>query len=220
MATGDTGDFVARLQGVLPARWFPVGGPLITAVLTGLASTLSIIYSQIACVITQSRVGTATDVWLDGISQDFNNGALPRLIAEGDTAFRARIKANFFAPQTTRAGISQAVTALGCPTPVYFQPSDGKRTQAATASPLATALLERTADITLPFSYFITVRRKPGGGIAGVNGYAGTIGGYGAGAVEYADLSMIAGEVTDQNIQNAVAGATAEGVTPWLNITN
>src|ERR1700727_986655 len=101
MATGDQSDMLARLKAVLPSGWFPlsvVGQPSNTPILDGLLSgpawALSWVYTLIEYANDQTRIATATDVWLDLAALDYFGGNLTRNPGESDSAFSARIRAN------------------------------------------------------------------------------------------------------------------------------
>jgi hypothetical protein len=68
--TGDTNDMLARLKMVLPARWFADATPILDAVLTGLANAWSQLYGLLATVKLQTRLATASGVFLDIAAKD------------------------------------------------------------------------------------------------------------------------------------------------------
>ena len=119
-------DFPGRMRALLPRKWFPdtapgaaSSTPYLDVALNGMGWGWQQIYDGITYIRTQSRIATATDVWLDLISLDFFNGALPRIAGELDASFRARIKAKLFTPTATRSAITQSVAAAtGRPTVV------------------------------------------------------------------------------------------------------
>lgn len=135
MATGDQADFVRRLKAVLPNGWFPPESdttetPVLTAILSGPAWSASWLYSLIGYAKNQTRIKTATDVWLDIISQDYFGDGLPRLPGETDGAFSARIIANLLLPANTRSAILAAVESVtGNPARMIepWQPNDNAR---------------------------------------------------------------------------------------------
>jgi hypothetical protein len=69
--TGDQQDMLSRLRTVLPMRWFPDDAPILTGLLSGLASAWSWAHDLLQCVTAQTRIATATDIWLDIIAQDY-----------------------------------------------------------------------------------------------------------------------------------------------------
>jgi hypothetical protein len=74
--------------------------------------------------------------------------------------------------------------------------------------------------LCLPFQCFVTAYRPPGSGIATVDGWGGNTGGYGQGAIEYASLAMIQGQMTDDDIYSAVAGVLPVAAIAWTRISN
>ncbi len=81
--------------------------------------------------------------------------------------------------------------------------------------------------LNYPDQFFVTAFRPLGGGVPSVAGlaaatYPGTStpmpGGYGAGVIEYASLSIIQGNVTDADIYSAIDRCVAAGVTAWTQI--
>src|ERR1700734_1385135 len=98
---GDKDDMVTRLQAVLPTRWFPDDAPILVGMLSGLASTWVWAYDLLRYVTTQTRILTATDIWLDIVSQDFFGTSLPRVSGQSDDAFRGRIRRELFRERGT-----------------------------------------------------------------------------------------------------------------------
>ena len=84
--TGDQQDMMARLRTVLPTRWFPDSAPVLDGLLSGLASGWSWAYQQLQYVKAQTRIATATDVWLDIIANDYFGS---RLATTGRTERRS-----------------------------------------------------------------------------------------------------------------------------------
>jgi hypothetical protein len=247
LATGDGDDFTGRLLGVLPLGWFPSAAPILTAVLSGFAAGWAYIWQLLTYAILQTRVATATDEWLDGISRDFNGGLLPRLTNEQDAAFSARIRANFFAPKNTKAAVVAALVNLTGRTPVIVQPANTGDTGGYTSlthphrgGGVGYCVAGAYGSLLLPFQEFITAFRPSGGGIANITGWgtlpisttgAGTGGAYATvngtgymggqvGAIAYATLSQVQGQVTDADIQSAVVNTIPAGNVAWLRITN
>lgn len=128
MATGDQADIVSRLQRWLPQGWFPnTTGTRIFALLSGFASLLSTIYGMVSYTKLQTRIATATDGFLDLISQDYLGQNLPKLPGETDQAFSKRIRANIFLAANTRTAIQKALQIVtGAPVRMIepWQPND------------------------------------------------------------------------------------------------
>lgn len=116
-------DILARLQKWLPDGWFPRNiGTRIFAMLAGMAAPLSMVLAQLTYTKLQTRVRSATDGFLDMISYDYFGGALPRLNAEVDDAFRARIMARLIQSSVTRDGMISTLTTLTGRVPRVFEP--------------------------------------------------------------------------------------------------
>lgn len=122
MAKGDQQDIFSRLKAQFPKSWFRQS-PNFDATLQGPAWALSSIYAQITYAALQTRIATATDGYLDLISNDFFGTSLPRLTNESDGDFRARILANLFVKGPTRGNMSAVLTLVTGRTPDIFEPS-------------------------------------------------------------------------------------------------
>jgi hypothetical protein len=72
----------------------------------------------------------------------------------------------------------------------------------------------------LPFQCFITAYRPAAAGIATITGWGGAAGGYGQGAIEYASMEMVQGQVTDEDIYQAVADVLPVAAIGWTRIIN
>ena len=121
--TGDQQDMMARLRAVLPTRWFPDSAPVLDGLLSGLASGWSWAYQQLQYVKAQTRIATATDVWLDIIANDFFGGRLARRVGQSDGAFRDRIQRELFRERGTRGAIIAVLHDLTGRAPLVFEPA-------------------------------------------------------------------------------------------------
>src|SRR5579885_2397973 len=110
MAVGDQSDMLARIKAVLPRTWFPDTTPVLDALLSGLGATWSWLYGFLQYVSAQTRIKTASDVFLDIIAKDFFGNALPRKKGEPDFAYRSRIFRNLPSPKATRAALANLLT--------------------------------------------------------------------------------------------------------------
>jgi hypothetical protein len=223
--TGDIQDFVFRLRSVLPTRWFPDDSPILDTVLTGLASGWSGIFDALTYVKAQARVATATDVWLDVIVRDYFGPSGLQRNGQPDDTFRRRILAELLRERATRHALCCILQDLTGRTPTIFEPANpadtggyGGITNAVTG--LAYAAAGGWGSLGLPFQAFVTAYRPTGAGIAAVCGWGGPTGGYGGGTIEYASLSMIVGQVTDQDINRAIASVTPVAAICWTRISS
>jgi hypothetical protein len=101
MATGDILNLYQRLKENLPP-WFGNNSPNLDALMLGLATTDNYIYQLIQDAQLQTRIHTATGMYLDLASLDFFGGKLPRRPNENDDSYRNRILANLFQERATR----------------------------------------------------------------------------------------------------------------------
>jgi hypothetical protein len=230
MATGDQVDMLGRLKAVLPGRWFGSETPILDGILSGFAWALAWMFALIQGVSAQLRLLTATGVGLDIISADFFGATMQRKPGEADEGFRKRLKSALFLPRATRPAMVAALVALTGRAPRIFEPrrpadTGGWGHPGMTAGPgLAYGLAGGWGNLSLPAQVFITAYRPTGGGVANVAGYGGNgffrmPGGYGMGAIEYASLADVEGEVTDQDILDTINATRPAGTIAWTNIS-
>lgn len=221
---GDQYDMLGRLRAVLPTRWFPDNAPVLDGLLGGLASGWSWAYAQLQYVKIQTRIATATDVWLDIIAQDFFGARLARRFGQDDAAFRDKIKQELFRERGTRAAIIAALEDLTARAPNIFEPArsadtGGYSSLAGAGGGLAYGTAGGWGSLTLPHQCFITAYRPLGIGIASICGWNQVAGGYGSGIIEYTNLEMVQGQVTDREIYAAVADVLPVATIGWVRIT-
>lgn len=221
---GDQQDVVARLKAVLPAGWFPDSTPVLDALLQGMASGWSWAYGILGYVRSQARIGTATDVWLDVVAQDFFGSRLARK-GQSDSPFRDRIRREVMRERGTRAAIASVLTDLTGRQPLIFEPARPADTGAwgrksGPTTGLAYGRVGGWGSLTLPYQSFITAYRPAGSGIANVSGWGVARGGYGVGVTEYGQLAMTQAQVTDADIYTAVASVMPIAAVAWTRISN
>jgi hypothetical protein len=218
MATGDQNDMAARIKAVLPP-WFGAPSPILDALLAGIGAIWAFVYSLLAYVTLQTRIATATGIFLDMISLDFFGDDLPRNPGETDTAFRARIDQNILSPRATRAALSQAVLDLTGLAPVIFEPTRPADTGSYNQGGAGYGVAGGWGDLDLPFQCFVTAYRPRENGIANVAGWNGG-GGYGVGPIEYADLTLASLGISDADIDAAIAAVMPAASIAWTRISN
>jgi hypothetical protein len=221
---GDANDMIRRLLALLPLRWFPDTAPILAAVLSGLADGWAWLYTMLGYARLQTRIATATDTFLDLISQDFFAAALPRLFGESDSAFRARIRRNLLRPLATRGALIAELTSLTGRAPTVFEPARPADT-GAWGQALGYSTAGGWGSLMLPFQLFVTAFRPLGSGVPNVGGWghipAGPAGGgWNTGGIEYASLAMAQSQVTDADINSAIATTVPVAVTAWTRISN
>ena len=176
----------------------------------------------------QSRIATATDVFLDMIALDFFNGRIARKSGEPDAALSLRIRREILRPRNTRAAIVQVLTDLTGKVPIIFEPANATDTGGigftgmTVGSGLGIGIAGGIGSLALPYQAFITAYRSTGGGIPSVmgvylgSGWAG--GGVGIGAIEVGTLAMSQGQITDVDINAAITSVLPAATIAWVNI--
>ena len=219
MATGDQNDCFTRLKSLLPIGWFSDYTPVLDAILTGIASSMAFVYSLITYAKAQTRIATASDIFLDLISFDFFGYKLPRRTNEQDNPFRSRILATLLRERVTRNGMAAALIALTGRTPVIFEPGRIQDTGAYNMNTFGWGAAGGWGSLALPMQAFVTAYRPGGSGIPYVAGYGVTTGAFNtASQEEYASLSAIQGNVTDQDIYDVIDTVKAAGTIMWTRI--
>jgi hypothetical protein len=217
--TGDSPDMLARLKAVLPSRWFADETPVLDGVLTGLASAAAWAYGLLAAVRLAARIGTATGGFLDMIALDFFGTRITRRVDQGDASFRTRIEAELLRERGTRGAVISVLQDLTGRTPVVFEPMRPADTRGWGAA-LGYGAAGGWGSLLLPFQCFVTAYRAQGAGIATVAGWRAGAGGWGVGAIEYASLDMLQGQVTDADIDAAIAGVMPVAAIAWTRISD
>lgn len=222
--TGDAKDMKARLIALLPLRWFGDSIPVLSALLAGISDGLAWLYTMLVYVKLQTRISTATDTFLDLISQDFLGPNLPRRFGETDTAFRARIQRELLRPRASRGALISELVNLTGRTPVVFEPARPADT-GAWGLAFGYGSGGGWGSLMLPFQFFVTAYRPLGSGVPSVSGWGQFsegpfVGGWGSGAIEYASLALVQSQVTDADIDSAIATTSPVAVTAWTRISN
>lgn len=220
---GDQQDMVSRLKAVLPVRWFPDNTPVLDSLLNGLGWAWSSLYNLVQYVRVQARVVTAQDIWLDIAAQDYFGNRISRRIGQSDSQFRSVILRDLIRDRGTRAAVQQALSDLTGRPPAIFEPRNPSDTggyggSAGAGGGIAYGTAGGWGNLNLPFQFFITAYRSVGAGITSVAGWNVNMGGYGVGTTEYADLSMIQGQVTDTDINAAIVDVLPVAVIGWTRI--
>jgi hypothetical protein len=222
---GTRADLRHRLRALLPRPWFADSTPVLDGLLACLAAPWSWLYDLLQKVRAQTRLATATDSQLDGLSQDYLGPALPRRAQEPDGSFRPRLQREMLRERATRPALLAALTDLTGHTPLIFEPSRPADT-GAWGGPLGYGLAGGWGSLALPYQCFVTVFRPTGAGIASTGGWSGPAGwGYGqthqpAGALQYADLTLLTGEITDAEILATIKAVLPTATIAWTRIAS
>lgn len=225
--TGNSADIVSRVKRLIPNRWFKWVAPYRDAVLGGLADSAAWNYTLIGYAKAQTRLATAYGIWLDILAFDFLGGTLTR---DGllDDAFRAVIRATILQERVTRAGMLSAVTKVTGLTPIIFEPWNTGDTGAygnQAAGIIAGGQFGYGVgkggygSMNLPAQAFMQIYRLTPSGVPNVDGWTGTIGGYGVGAIEYVNSNTVLEGITDAVIYKVINLTKATGSVIWTLFT-
>ena len=224
---GDLTDVVFRLKAVLPKGWFSDQSPNLSIILTCLAVPLVWLYDQLDYVKAQTRIGSATDAWLDLAAQDYLGCRCYRKAGETDAVYRLRIKKALLARAATRLALTSNILDLVGSLPVIFEPgscqdagSYGAIGPGPSVQPcgLAYGVVGGWGSLQLPYQVFLTVKRPIIYGEAGLAGYGTGASGYGVGPSAYLDLAELPGYVTDEDIQARICSSLPVNAVAWLRI--
>jgi len=217
----DAATWTLRLRRLLPRGWFAEAGstPLLDGLLSGLGYAHAQLSSWIAFARTQTRLATASDIFLDGLAADFLGTRISRQDGESDDAFRARIRREILRPRGTRAALIEALEDLTGVVPLVVEPGCTTDTGGYRAGGVGYGSASAYGSMTLPYQCFATVYRPPGVMPAGVDGYGGSLGGYGVGALEYASSAAVIG-VEDAEIYDVIEATRPVATVVWVRLTN
>ncbi|MDE2103830.1 MAG: hypothetical protein KGL39_41720 [Patescibacteria group bacterium] len=228
MATGDQNDIQNRLTALTPNGWFPNGAsPILSALYAGCGNAIAAIYSLLAYVRNQTRIATATDGFLDLISQDFFGPNLPRGANQSDASYRAAIQLALFPQKATRAAVSNILQQLTGRTPIIiepFSPGDcGAYGSLANPNvPCGYNVAGRYGDLQIPYQAFVIAYRPAGAEtLPNIAGYNISTGAYSTPSQsDYVAASTALLNVSDAAIYAAVNNVRPVDSTIWVRISN
>jgi hypothetical protein len=211
---GDSSDMAGRMRALLPNGWFADDAPVLTGLLQGIGTAWSCIYFLIEFAIQQSRISTATGIFLDMISSDFFGSLLPRVDLEPDSLFLQRIKYELLRPRATREALILALQELTGRAPIIFEPRLTSDTGGYTLGGVGYNTAGGWGNISLPFQVFVTVYRPRGIGIA-------NIAGYGTGGIPvYGNSTMEPPQMTDAQIYSAIPPLLPAATVAWTRLSD
>jgi hypothetical protein len=219
MAVGDKEDILNRLLSQIPEKWFGTDHPLVNQTLSAYVNTAYFNYNdQYLYTKLQTRIKTATDVFLDMISKDFLGNLLPRRSDENDESFRNRILATILQLKATRRAMYNALYLLTGYPPTIFEPwRDGSYYN-------VNAFYGKSKYGSFNFAYqcFIDVYAGEYQGLVGYGGYDTDVMTYNTVNPNqknyYANESLGKVIVTDFDIYQLINLTKCEGTVCWTRI--
>ncbi len=218
--TGDASDMLARLKSVLPVRWFSGVTPVLDMVLGGFAWAWSELYSSLVFVKLQTRITTASGMFLDIAALDYCGTSLLRHAGEGDGAFSQRLRNNLMAPRATRAALTLLLENEFGRTPIIFEPMNATDTGGYNCYTLGYGARGGYGCVNIPFQFFVQAFRPNASPVSNAGGYNIGPGGFNISPLFYANINIIPGSVSDDDIYAATAAVLPVAVTAWVNISN
>lgn len=226
---GDQTDIAGRLRSVLPARWFGDATPVLDNLLNALATGWAYMFELLGYTQRQTRITSASDVWLDLVALDFFGPGLPRARGQSDQTFRPVVLRNILRSLGTRAALISAISDLTGRAPQVFEPRNttdtgGYGSLAVTGSILGGGcgycLKGGWGSLSLPYQCFVTAFRPHINGVANLSGWRMPMAGYGQGALEYVGADTAQGQIPDSEILAEIVRAVPVGVVVWTNISS
>lgn len=229
MTIGGFDDIILRFNDYL-VGWFGDSPSVVDSIIEGYAEVWAWFYIQYVYLRKQTRIKTATDVYLDLISSDFFGTELPRKNNESDGNFRIRILLNLFREKATREGMRKVLFDLTGFEPIIIEPYRPQDTGAYNvASTMGYNIAGRYSGAGLQYQAFIIVFRPI---LNGVGRFAGlNVTNHGYNVVQsptevnpvlnaYGSISLIESFVTDADIYHAVAITRMNSTRIWVKIVD
>jgi hypothetical protein len=230
-------DFLNRLKTILPVRWFESSAtlrdsptPVLDGLLSGPAAMYEVTNLHNDYVRLQTRITTATDIYLDIIAQDFCGNSVIRRLNEPDSAFSVRLKFYILREKVTRASIDAICYILTGHHPIIFEPRDPGDTggySSVVQVPLYVGggtgygVAGGYGSMILANQFFICVFRPSNiNRIPNADGWGGSIGGWGVGAIEWGSMKSFIPLATDEEIDAAIQDTVMCPNIAWMQIVD
>ena len=217
--TGTAADIVARVKRLIPKGWFSFAAPVRDALMGGASDAASWCYGLIGYAKLQTRLAWATGPWLDLYAYDFFQLNIRRSSTQNDAAFRARLQAELLRERVTRAGMMRAIKDLTGTAPTIIEPFNPGDCGAWDNGTFAWDTAGAWGDY-LPCQAFIIVTPPGLQGVPQVGGWDTGAAAWDGGATQWVDQSMIAGQVTTQNIYDTINHTKPIGSVAWVRVGN
>ena len=220
----DQQNILQRIKATLPTGWFGEDTPILDSVLNSLAAGWVGLLGLLDYVTMQTRIGTAFDGWLDLAATDYFGPRVQRRLQETDTSFRQRIRTELLRDRCTRAAIYDTLLELSGSPPIIFEPANPQDTGCySTSNAIASGCFGYCmsggwGNLNSPFQAFVTAYRPALPGIAMINGWGGSIGGFGVGLSSYTSSNTNSSWADDSEVYETVARTAAVGSVIWISI--
>jgi hypothetical protein len=222
--TYDQPAILQRIKATLPARWFGEHTPILDSVLNCLAAGWVSLFNLLDYVIIQTRISTALDGWLDLVARDYFGHRIQRRPEETDTSFRQRISTELLRDRCTRSAIYNVLVELTGRLPIIFEPTNPQDTGCYSSSDtteigcIGYCVSGGWGNLNSQFQVFVRAFRPVTPGIAMINGWGGSIGGFGDGLSSYTSSNTNSSWADDSEICETVARTAAVGTIIWISI--
>jgi hypothetical protein len=224
---GNSSDILARLKNALPSGWFGDSTPVLDTLLGGISVSWINLLALLQYVRCQTRLTTATGVWLDLTADDYFGINLARESNESDDSFRGRISSALVRERCTRSAVESVLLDLTGRPPTIFEPGNSSDTGSystltssgqAFGGGLGYGVSGGWGNLDLPFQAFITTFWPASNGGGNLPGWGIVAGGYSTGCLAYATPDMLQGQVMDDDVSQSILSVLPVSVTIWVRI--
>ncbi|PZP48557.1 MAG: hypothetical protein DI601_00270 [Azospirillum brasilense] len=212
-------DMLSRLRGMIPRSWRGDDTPVLDAILAAAGVVLQRMADLLTWVRRQGRLRTAEGAQLDQIATDFLGAAVQREEGEDDESLRTRLRIELLRPKATRRAVIQAIEDVTGETPVVVEPA-----RPADIGGYGVArgygVGGRYGSLRLPYQAFITSYRPIAPGVPSVNGWTGTIAGWGRGLGMWLSGRDVAERIPDRRVMRVIARTMPAAGVAWVQFTS
>lgn len=210
---------LSRLRAMIPSRWRGDDTPVLDAVLSGPATVLQEAADRLAWVKLQSRLRTAEGAWLDQLAVDFLGGGVQREEGESDASLRTRIGIELLREKATRRAVIRAIEDVTGESPVVVEPG-----RPADVGGYGVArgygVGGRYGSLRLPYQAFVIAYRPVAPGVPNVNGWGGTIAGWGRGLGQWLSGREVADRIPEKRVMRVIARVMPAAGVAWVHFTS
>lgn len=208
----------ARLRALLPTGWFSDNTPVLDALTLGMGALWVGLIGVIDTVRAQTRMATASGVFLDLAALDYCGTAISRRAGESDAAFSARLRATVLAPRATRAALVAAIERVTGRAPKIFEPFNPTDCGGYSTNTLGYGVRGGYGSLALPYQLFVTAYRPDAVPASHAGGYNQGPGGYNVGPMAWVASGDNPGLLTDSQIYAAIVSALPVNAVAWTRL--